>query len=342
MNDNALFSVADLSNIVNGEILGDPETMILGLNRIEDAEEGQLSFYNDEKYHKYLKGLKAACLLTSKDFNQEINPEVVIVKVNDPYLAFVKVLKYLDSKKNRKKPGIHETAIIDSTANIDSSAYIGPNCYISENCIISKNVEIHSNVVLYENVKIYEGTKIHAGAVCCSDTKIGKNCIIHPGAVIGSDGFGYIEHEDGSYDKIPQLGNVIIEDDAEIGANTTIDRAVVGSTIIGKGVKIDNLCQIGHNVKIGENTGIAGQAGIAGSCVVGKRNRLGGQSGLAGHLETADDVTILAQSGVPKSISKKGIYFGSPAKERLKAFKIEAAMNILPDLLREIKQQKEK
>jgi len=340
MNNNPLFSVKEVAELINGEIVGGSETIIYGLNRIEDVRQGELTFYSDKNFEKYLDNIQVSCIIVPKDFDFPLPETITLIKVEKPYLAIVKVLKYLDSLIPRQHSFIHQSAVIEGSTLIDETAFIGANCIIGENCKIGKNVILHSNICLYENVEIGENSYLHTGVICCSGSIIGKNCIIQPGAVIGSDGFGYVENIDGSYDKIPQLGNVVIGDNAEIGANTCIDRAIIGSTIIGDGVKIDNLCQIGHNVKVGENSAMAGQAGIAGSCTVGKRNRLGGQVGLAGHLETADDVTVLAQSGVAKTIEKKGFYFGSPIKERLHAFKIEAAMNNLPQLVREISQMK--
>ncbi|MFH1049721.1 MAG: UDP-3-O-(3-hydroxymyristoyl)glucosamine N-acyltransferase [bacterium] len=340
MEKNALFTVKEIAGLIEGEIVGNPEVNIYGLNRIEDVKQGELTFYSDKTFEKYLNNIQASCIIVQKDFKNDIPDYITIIKTENPYLGIVKILKYLDSLKPKNTSFIHPTAVVDETTKLDKTAYIGPNCIVGKNCAIAGNVFLHSNITLYENVEIGENTLLHSGVICCNDTKIGKDCIIHPGVVIGSDGFGYIEHKDGSYEKIPQLGNVIIEDDVEIGSNTTIDRALIGSTIIGKGVKIDNLCQVGHNVKIGENTALVSQVGIAGSCNVGKRNRLGGQVGLAGHLETADDVVILAQSGVAKSVEKKGMYFGSPIKERLHAFKIEAVLNNLPELARDVAQLK--
>jgi UDP-3-O-[3-hydroxymyristoyl] glucosamine N-acyltransferase len=340
MEKTALFSVREIAGLIEGEIFGNPETLIFGLNRIEDVKSGELTFYSDKNFAKYLINILASCIIVPKDFDYPLPDSVSLIKVEKPYFSIVKILKYLESLKLKIHSFIHPTAIIDDTANVDETAYIGPNCVIGPNCLISKNVFLHSNITLYDNVNIGVDTILHSGVICCSETIIGNRCTIHPGVVIGSDGFGFIENNDGSYEKIPQLGNVIIEDDVEIGSNTTIDRALLGHTIIGKGVKIDNLCQIGHNVKVGENTAIVSQVGIAGSCTIGKRNRLGGQVGLAGHLETVDDVVVLAQSGVAKSIEKKGMYFGSPIKERLHAFKIEAVLNNLPEIVREIGQIK--
>lgn len=336
----AQLSAKDIAQITGGELVGNPDTQIIGLNRIEYVDNGELTFYSDAKFEKFLAGIKAACILVPMDFHYGFKKDIALIKVEKPHDSLVKILLFLNSLIPKLTAFIHPAAVIDKSAEIDKSAYIGPRCIIGKNCKIGAGVVLHSNISLYDNVVIGDNTFIHSGVICCSETSIGKNCIIQPGVVIGSDGFGFVENNDGSYSKIPQLGNVIIKDDVEIGSNTTIDRALVGSTIIEKGVKIDNLCQIAHNVIIGENTALAAQVGIAGSCTIGKRNRLGGQVGLAGHLETTDDVVVLAQSGVAKTVEKKGIYFGSPIKERLHAFKIEASLLNLPEMAREVERLK--
>lgn len=337
-----LLSVREINSIIGGEIIGNSDIEILGLNRLENVNAGELTFYADKKFEKYLSDCKAACIIVPKDFNNDIKIKSTLIKVENPYNSFVKVLQYLYSKLPKKTGFIHHTAVVDESAQIDKTAYIGPNCVIERDCIVKENVVLNSNVCLYNDVEINENTLIHSGVVCYSGTKIGRNCIIHSGAVIGSDGFGFLEHKDGSYEKIPQLGIVEIEDNVEIGANSTIDRAMVGSTIIKEGVKIDNLCQIAHNVEIGENSAIVSQSGISGSSKLGKRIRLAGQVGIAGHLEIVDDVIIYAQSGVAKSVDKKGIYFGSPIKERMKSFKIEAVINQLPEMYKDLEKLKRK
>ncbi|MCX7736768.1 MAG: UDP-3-O-(3-hydroxymyristoyl)glucosamine N-acyltransferase [Candidatus Kapabacteria bacterium] len=329
----------EIAHLVEGELIGNGKTIISGLNRIEYADNGDLTFYNDTKFEEFFKKSNASCILVQdKLFNElETNPNTVYIKVDNPYKKFIVILNKINEENQSIQYGIHPTAIIDSTAEISKKSYIGPNCIIGKNSKISDGVVLHSNVCLYDDVTIGEGTYVHSGVTLCFDTKIGKNCIIQPGAVIGADGFGFIENPDGSYTKIPQLGNVIIGDDVEIGANATIDRAIVGSTIIGNGVKIDNLVHIAHNAEIGENTAMAAQVGISGSTKIGKRNRFGGQVGIAGHLHTVDDVAIQAQSGVAKSVLKPGIYFGSPIKERIKAFRIEAALHQLPEIITEFR-----
>lgn len=330
-------SCEEIAKIVAGSFHGEPSIFITGLNNIEFAESEQLTFYSDKKFKSFLDTTKASCIFVSDDFDVEPYPTKNFILVDNPYLRFAQFLKYLDDNLNQKGHSIHESAIIGAESIIGKNVNLGANVIIGSNCTISDNVYIYPNVTIYDNVIIGESTIIHSNVVICDDTKIGKNCLVLPGAVIGSEGFGFIENPDGSYTRIPQLGNVIIGDEVEVGANTTIDRALVGSTIISNGVKLDNLIQIAHNVRVGENTAMAAQAGISGSTHIGKRNRIAGQAGLSGHIETVDDVTIYAQSGVAKSVEKKGIYFGSPIKERLTAFRIETAINQLPEIVNEIR-----
>lgn len=334
-------TAGDIAILLGLEVIGDPNILITGLNRIEDANEGEISFISSKFYEKYLGITCASCLISYKVYkpNEIKNVKTLIISEN-PYLDFVKLLIHIDSTFIHPQPGIHPSAVISQDAEISATASIGPNCTIGGNCSVGENSVLLPGVVLYYGVKIGNNTTINSNVVCYSDTHIGNNCIIHAGAIIGSDGFGFIENHDGSYVKIPQLGNVVIEDNVEIGANTTIDRSVVGTTLIEQGVKIDNLVQIAHNVKIGENSGIVSQAGIAGSINIGKRNRIGGQVGLAGHLDTADDVTILARSATNKTIEKPGIYFGNPIKERMEAAKIYVSMEKIPQLIKDVEEIK--
>jgi UDP-3-O-[3-hydroxymyristoyl] glucosamine N-acyltransferase len=324
----------EIAKIVNGNILGSPANKISRLNRIEYAEEGDLTFFSDKKYLKHLHTTNATCILVPKGLGLAPNKaNQTFIEVDNPYLAFFKLLLINDTYYTQFKSFIHPTAIIGEGTEIGETAYIGANVVIGKNCKIGKDTILSPNVTLYDNVQIGNNCILHSNVVCYYDTVIGNNCIIHAGAVIGSDGFGFIENKDGSYTKIPQLGNVVIGDNVEIGANTTIDRAVVGSTIIENGVKIDNLVQIAHNVHIGENTAMAAQVGISGSTKIGKRNRLAGQVGIAGHIEITDDVTLEAKSGVAKSILESGVYFGAPPKKKIEAFKILMASNELPELV---------
>lgn len=313
----------EIKEILGGELVGSPDLILTDLNRIEHVSDNQISFVSERKYFDLLNH-KAGLLIVNSDLELNDNLADCFLRVENAYLTFVKLLKLIEEKFLKKASKISQTAVISESSTIGKKPLIMDNAFIGENCIIGNNVVIHPNVSILDR------------------TEIGDNCIIHSGAVIGSDGFGYAENKDGSYTKIPQLGNVKIGNNCEIGANTCIDRAVAGSTIISDGVKLDNLIHIAHNVEIGENSAFASQVGISGSVKIGKRVKMGGQSGSAGHLEICDDVTILAQSGVPRSVEKKGVYFGSPIKERLEAFKIEASLKSLPDALKELKKLSKK
>ncbi len=335
--------VQEIANLIDAEIVGNSNILITGLSGLENGKEGDLTFYYNDKYAKYLAVTKASVIILSKSIQKVPEENQALLLVENPYNSFVKILQWINSKKVRKSSYIHRSAYIGDNCIIDETAYIGACCVIGDNCIIGKNSYLHSNISIYDNVKIGNNTIINANAVVYEDTIIGDNCVIHSGVVLGSDGFGYIENpDDGSYTKVPQLGNVILEDDVEVGSNTTIDRAMVGSTILRKGVKLDNQIQIAHNCEIGENTAMAAQVGVSGSVKVGKRNRFGGQTGISGHLEITDNVTLMAKSGVAKSIEKSGVYFGSPVRERMQAFRIEAVIHQLPELAKDIKLIKQK
>lgn len=328
---------SEIAETVNGEIIGDGNVSIYNLNRIEFASQGELTFFSDHKYREFFDKSNATCIIVAKNLDAKPKAGQIFIRVDEPYTAFIKIIKLVEFISEEFTTGIHSSAIVGENSFIDESVFIGPNCVIGNNCRIEEGTIIEANCSIQDNVQIGKSNRIYPNVVCYKDIQIGSNCIIHAGAVIGGDGFGFTENqEDGSFTKIPQIGNVIIGDDVEIGCNTTIDRAVVGSTIIGNGVKIDNLCQIGHNCVIEDNTGIAAQTGLAGSTHLGKRVRLGGQVGIAGHLKIGNDVTLIAQSGTNKSISEKGVYFGSPARPQMQAFKIEAVLNSLPQLERDV------
>lgn len=332
---------SEIAETVNGEIIGDGNVSIFNLNRIEFASQGELTFYSDSKFQDSFIHSNATCIIVPKTLDKQPEAGQIFIKVDDPYAAFIRIIKLVDFISEENSIGIHKSAVVGENTFVDDSVSIGPNCVIGNNCRIEEGTIIEANCTIQDNVLIGKNNRIYPNVVCYKDIQIGSNCIIHAGAVIGGDGFGFTENsEDGSYTKIPQIGNVIIGDDVEIGCNTTIDRAVVGSTIIGNGVKIDNLCQIGHNCVIDDNTGIAAQTGLAGSTNLGKRVRLGGQVGIAGHLKIGDDVTLIAQSGTNKNLPDKGVYFGSPARPYMQAFKIEAALNSLPELAKDVSKLK--
>lgn len=308
----------EIAEIIGGQLIGSPNLVLNGINRIENVSEREVSFVSSNTFLKYLDLNKPGLIIISEALLEK-DYDFPIIKTENAYVSFVKLLRYIDENFVYNQKGIHRTAVIEESVKIGSNPRIGAGAYIGENVKIGNNALIHSNVSIYR------------------DSIIGDNCIIHAGAVIGSDGFGFLEDSNGKYHKIPQLGNVIIGNEVEIGANTCIDRAVAGSTIISNGVKLDNLVHIAHNVEIGDDSAFASQVGVAGSVKIGKRVRMGGQAGSSGHIEITDEVTIMAQSGVAKSVEKSGIYFGSPIKPRLEAFKIEAAIKNLPETLKEIK-----
>lgn len=334
--------IEDIAKLTGAVIIGTTNNEINSLNRIEYAIDGEITFYSNPKYQLYLQKSNATAIFIPTDLDETPKENQVYLKVENPYEAFLKLVMYIDNTRKRQLKGIHPTAVLEPSVQIGENSFVGPNCYIGNNVVIGNNTKIFANTVIERNSTIGNNTTIYPNVSIYEDTKIGNNCIIHSGAVIGADGFGFFENKDKSYTKIPQIGNVVIEDDVEIGANTTIDRAFVGSTIIRKGVKLDNLIQIAHNDDIGENTAMAAQVGVSGSVKIGKRVRLGGQVGIAGHLEIGDDVVILAQSGVPSSITKQGVYVGSPPREKIHAFKIEAVLNNLPDIYKDLKKIKDK
>ena len=296
----------------------DGQEIILHVAAIGDAKAGSVTFIANPNYEKFLETTRATAVIVSQSLTTSTK-HPALIRVKDPYAAFAMTLELFNPRKSLKALGIHPLSVISSTATIHSSTTIMAHCYIGEDVTIGENCIIHPNVTIYDGTIIGSGVSIGAGTV------------------IGYDGFGFAPMGDGSYRKVPQIGNVIIEDDVEIGANCTIDRATVSHTIICKGVKLDNLIHIAHNVEIGENTVIAAQTGISGSARIGKHNMIAGQVGMIGHIETADNVVIIAQSGVSKSITKSGTYFGSPAKEHRTALKIEGAIRSLPELIDRVK-----
>ncbi|MDR0927511.1 MAG: UDP-3-O-(3-hydroxymyristoyl)glucosamine N-acyltransferase [Ignavibacteria bacterium] len=333
MKFNVKLTPRDVAKIVNGILIGPDSSLISNISGIENGKEGDLTFVARSEYFKYMDNCDASCIIIPKGYVGVPHQDQSFVECENPYLAIVTVLKHIEGQnKVERKPDIHRSAVISPTAKIGKRCRIAARCVIGENVIIADDCYLLPNVILYENVIIGDHSTIHSNVVCYSDVVIGKRCIIHAGTVIGSDGFGYVENSDSSYEKIPQLGNVLIGDDVEIGANCTIDRAMIDSTIIEDGVKLDNLVHIAHNCFVGSHTAMAAQAGISGSSRIGRRNRIGGQVGVAGHLEVADDVVLAAKSGIAKTIREKGIYFGAPAKERLQAFKIEAYIRKLPEI----------
>jgi UDP-3-O-[3-hydroxymyristoyl] glucosamine N-acyltransferase len=311
---------------------------------IEDGAEGAVTFIANPHYERHLTTTKATAVIVSEYLTAPTDGSVhipALIRVKRPYEAFAKTLEIFNPKKDLLEAGIHPSAVIHSTAEVDPSAKIGAHVCICECARVDAEAEIFPGVYLGANCSVGKHTAIHPNAVIYDRVVIGDHVVIGPGSVIGFDGFGYVPMGDGSYLKIPQVGNVVIEDDVEIGANTTIDRATVSETRIRRGAKLDNLIQIAHNVEIGENTVIAAQAGISGSTKIGKNNIIAGQVGVVGHIETTDQVVVGAQSGISKSLLKSGTYFGSPARNHRDALRLEGAIRSLPELTERVKRLEE-
>ncbi len=306
------FTAQQIAEILEGDIVGNPNVEVSKLSKIEEGEKGSLTFLSNPKYNPFLYTTKASITIVNKSFNPEKELETTLIKVEDAYAAFSKLLEFYNQVKNNKT-GREQPHFIASTALIGSNEYIGAFAYIGENVTIGENVKIYPNVYVGDNVVIGNNCTLFSGVKVYSETIIGNNCVLHSGVILGSDGFGFAPNKEGVYNKIPQTGNVIIEDFVDVGSATTIDRATLGSTIIRKGVKLDNQIQIAHNVEIGENTVIAAQTGISGSTKIGKNCMIGGQVGMAGHITVGNNVKIGAQSGVTKSVKDNQVINGTPA-----------------------------
>lgn len=305
-------TVQQIADLLNGEVVGDATIEVSDLSKIEEGKPGSLSFLSNPKYVPYIYETKASAVIINKSFVPENQVQATLIKVEDAYASFTKLLEFYSQIKNNKI-GIEQPNFVGENTVYGEEIYIGAFVYLGQNCQIGDNVKIYPNCYIGDNVQIADNTTIFAGSKIYAESKIGSRCIIHSGTIIGSDGFGFAPKEDGSYTKVPQTGNVIIEDDVEIGANTTIDRATLGSTIIRQGVKLDNHIQIAHNVEIGAHTVIASQTGIAGSTKIGKHCVIGGQVGIVGHITIGNHVKIQAQSGVNKSLKDNDVVQGSPA-----------------------------
>jgi len=307
------FTARQIAEAIDGTIEGKADQEVSFLTKIEEGKPGSLSFLANPKYEQYIYSTEASIVIVNSDFKAEKNISATLIRVKDPYSSFATLLELYQQAK-AIEPVISGQAFIHPTARIGKDVYIGEFASIGKNVIIGDNSYIYPHAIIGNNCKIGNETWIYADVKIYEECIIGNQCTIHAGAVIGSDGFGFAPQDDKNYKKVPQIGNVVLEDRVEVGSNTTIDRATLGSTIIRKGVKLDNLIQIAHNVEIGENTVIAAQTGISGSTKIGKNCMIGGQVGIIGHLVIADDVKIAAQAGIGKSIIKPGtIVEGSPA-----------------------------
>ncbi|MBD1262483.1 UDP-3-O-(3-hydroxymyristoyl)glucosamine N-acyltransferase [Maribacter polysiphoniae] len=307
-----VFTAGQIAGILEGEVEGNPDISVHKLAKIEEGEIGSLTFLANPKYTSHIYTTKASVTIVNKDFVPEQHIETTMIKVDDAYESFSKLLQYYNEVKNNKV-GIESPVFKADDAVYGDNFYLGAFAYIGNKVIIGNNVKIYPNVFIGDNVRIDDNVTIFAGARIYSETVIGKNCMIHSGAIIGADGFGYSPNKNGEFIRVPQTGNVVLEDNVDVGAGTTIDRATLGSTLIRKGVKLDNQIQIAHNVEIGKNTVIAAQTGIAGSAKIGENCMIGGQVGIVGHITIGNNVKIQAQSGIGRNIKDNEVLQGSPA-----------------------------
>jgi UDP-3-O-[3-hydroxymyristoyl] glucosamine N-acyltransferase len=332
------FSAEQIAAMLGGLVEGDAQVSVNSLSKIEEGKPGTLTFLANPKYATFIYETQASIAIVSKDFVAEkaVPSGLTLIRVDDAYGSFAKLLEAYNGLR-KPKPGIHSTAVISENATIGENVHIGPYVVISDHCSIGNNAVIHAHCYIGEGVNVGESTVLNSGVKIYADCKIGNHCTLHAGVVIGGDGFGFAPNSENNYAKVPQIGNVILEDYVEVGSNSTIDRATLGSTIIRKGVKLDNLIQIAHNVEIGENTVIAAQTGVAGSTKIGKNCMIGGQVGIVGHVNIADGTKIAAQSGVGSEIKEVDtIIQGSPAFPIMDYKKSYVGFRKLPDLMRRI------
>lgn len=334
------FTAEQIAGILEGEVVGNPNEEVYKLSKIEEGSKGSLTFLANPKYQQYIYSTQASITIVNNTFEPEEEISTTLIKVEDAYKSFSKLLEYYNQVKLMKS-GIEEHTVISENVEYSEDLYLGSFSYIGKNVVIGKNVKIYPNTFVGDNVTIGDNVILFSGVRVYSETEIGKNCIIHSGCIVGSDGFGFVPNEEGVYSKVPQIGNVILEEDVEIGAGTTIDRATLGSTVIKKGVKLDNQIQIAHNVVIGENTVIASQTGIAGSTKIGKNCIIGGQVGIVGHITIGDGVRIQAQSGVGKSIPDGEAVQGTPALGYSDFNKSYVHFKNLPKIVSEIDELKQ-
>ena len=332
------YTAQQIASFINGTVEGNPQTTIHNVAGIEQAEEGYLSFMANPKYEPHLYTTRASVLIVADDLQLKHPIAAALIRVPDPYSAFSKLLEEYSKQTVPQAKGIHDLAFVDDSARCGDGIYVGPHACVAANVVLGDGVQIHAQAFVGEGTTIGAGTVIHPGAKIYHKCEIGANCIIHAGTIIGSDGFGFAPQSDGTFQKIPQIGNVIIGDEVEIGSNCSIDRATIGSTVIKDGVKLDNLIQVAHNVVIEENTVIAAQTGISGSTKIGKNCMIGGQVGFVGHIVVADGSKINAQSGVAKSIKNPNTAWnGTPARGFRESYKTMAHIRQIPNISDEVK-----
>ena len=336
------FSAAQIAQIINGNVEGNPDTLVCSFGKIEEAQSGQLSFLANPKYEEYLYKTGASVIIVNEGLVLKQKVQGTLIRVADSYIAFATLLEKYQQIQSMQMLGIEQPAFIHQSAKLGEQIYIGAFAYLGQNVVLGDGVKIYPGAYIGNDVVIGNNSTIHPGVKIYHECVVGENVVIHAGTVIGGDGFGFAPQKDGTLKKVPQIGNVIIEDFVEIGANTTIDRATIGSTIIRSGAKLDNLLQIAHNVEIGNNTVVAAQTGISGSTKIGKNVMIGGQAGIVGHIQIADGTKINAQSGVSKSIKEKNkAVTGSPAHDYTAALRSQAALKNLPELEKRIKEMEE-
>ena len=333
------FTAQQIAGILEGEVIGNPEVQVFRLSKIEEGTQGSLTFLSNPKYNNYLYSTQASVTIVNNTFVPDAEVSTTMIRVADAYGAFTKILEFYNQVKLNKE-GIEQPSFLAESATYGENFYQGCFSYIGNNVLIGNNVKIFPNSFIGDNAVIGDNVLIFAGAKIYSETQIGNNCTIHAGAIIGSDGFGFAPNADGTFNKIPQIGNVIIEDNVDVGSCTTIDRATMGSTIIRKGVKLDNQIQIAHNVEVGENTVIAAQTGVAGSTKIGRNCMIGGQVGISGHLNIGDNVRIQAQSGIGKNIGEGEIVQGAPAFNYSDFSKSYVHFKNLPKIVAELEELK--
>jgi UDP-3-O-[3-hydroxymyristoyl] glucosamine N-acyltransferase len=329
------FTAGHIADQINGTVVGDRDIDIFNISKIEEGSKGSLTFLANPKYTEFIYTTKASAAIVSSDFEPTERIELTLIKVKDPYSSFTTILELFDKDLSKRK-GISQLTNVDKSSKISDSSFIGSFSTVGENSIIGEKCTIENQVFIGNNVEIGNGCIIYPGVKILDDTIIGRNCIIHSSTTIGSDGFGFAPNDDGSYKKIPQTGNVVIGDNVEIGSNSTIDRATLGSTIISNGVKLDNQIQVAHNVEIGENTAIAAQSGVAGSTKIGKNCMIGGQVGIIGHIKIGDNVKIQAQAGVTSNIESNSRVTGTPAISYMNYNKSYVHFKNLPEIVKKI------
>jgi UDP-3-O-[3-hydroxymyristoyl] glucosamine N-acyltransferase len=333
------FTAQQIAMWLDGVLVGEPQAIVNKLNKIEEGEPGGLSFLSNPKYNQYLYTTQSSVVIINKSFVPEKPVKATLIKVEDAYTAFAKILQQYDNARRASKKGISPQAFIDPTAKIGQDVYIGEFAYIGPGAIVGDGAKIYQQCYVGDQVKIGKNTYLYPGVKIMHECIIGNECTLHAGVVIGADGFGFAPQFEDDFRKVPQIGNVIIEDRVDVGANTTIDRATMGSTIIRRGVKLDNLVQIAHNVEIGENTVMASMAGVSGSTKIGKNCMFGGKVGVAGHLEVADGVKIGAMSGIASSIlTPNSVESGVPSFTHKSFLQSSVYFRKLPGMAAQIKE----